>query len=397
MTEVSTQTISQPAATVSTPASPATPAASATPAADTTPSNNSNTTATLETRPVTGWGGDEIKTEQDLNRAIELLDDDGSPLDTGGAPANAPAPAAAVQTPVATAPAPAPAKVEGGDDDGDGLVVPGSRPRHYKVPISDDVTFHALRLKKQAELNNTPLSLGKAEEMARELLGLGAVAPAPATTVPGEAAQTPATSVATVAAVPTEISGKLEAAYQAYQEARMQLDEEAEAKALREINDLNRQQTLIELRQQEVQIRQQDEAGQQFAQQWEASVKQGAAIYPDAANPQSALAIKAAELQELYGASQDPAQQAIYQSPTSPLFFYQQAAAALGVAPIVAQAPAAVLNPASPPQPAIVPQRPPVSALLSSPTGTTTLAAPAFDPMSIRSIHQLEELVEGMG
>lgn len=344
---------------------------------------------------MTGWGGDDIKTEQDLNRAIELLDDDGSPLDTGGTPVIAPAPVAAVQTPVVAAPA----KVEGGDDDGDGLVVPGSRPRHYKMPISDDVTFHALRLKKQAELNNTPLSLGKAEEMAKQLLGIGAVAPAPATTVPGEAAQTPApaTSVATVAALPPEISGKLEAAYQAYQEARGQFDEEAEAKALREINDLNRQQTLIELRQQEVQIRQQDEAGQQFSQQWEASVKQGAAIYPDSANPQSALALKAAELQELYGASQDPAQQAIYQSPTSPLFFYQQAAAALGVAPLVAQAPAAVLNPASPPQPAIVQQRPPVSALLASPAGTTTLAAPTFDPMSIRSIHELEELVERMG
>lgn len=267
------------------------------------------------------------------------------------------------------------------------------------MPISDDVTFHALRLKKQAELNNTPLSLGKAEEMAMQLLGLGAVTPAPATTVPGEAAQTPApaTSVATVAAVPTEISGKLEAAYLAYQEARGQLDEEAEAKALREINELNRQQTLIELRQQEAQTQQQDEASQQFAQQWEASIKQGAAIYPDSANPQSALALKAAELQEQYGASKDPAQQAIYQSPTSPLFFYQQAAAALGVAPIVAQAPAAVLNPASPPQPAIVQQRPPVSALLASPAGTTTQAAPAFDPMSIRSIHQLEELVERMG
>ena len=394
MTEVSTQTTNQPAATVSTPASSATPAATATPAADTTPSNNSNTNATLETRPVTGWGGDAIQNEQDLERAILLMDDDGSPLDTGGAPAVTPAPAPAVQAPVVATPA----KAEGEDDDG--LVVPGSRPNHYKMPIGDDVTFHALRLKKQAHLAGTEMTLAKAEEMAMQLLGKNpVVAPVPASTVTGETQQTTtaAAPVATVPAVPMEISTKLESAYQAYQEARLQLDEEAEAKALREINDLNRQQTLIELRQQEAQVRQQDEASQQFTQQWESSVKQGTAIYPDAANPQSALAIKAAELQEQYGASQDPAQKAIYQSPTSPLFFYQQAAAALGVVPVAAQAPAAVLAPVSPPQPAIVQQRPPVSVLLASTTGTTTLAAPTFDPMSIRSIHELESLVEGMG
>lgn len=264
------------------------------------------------------------------------------------------------------------------------------------MPISDEVTFHALRLKKQAELNGNPLTLTEAESMAKKLLGKADATPPanPAQTQEG-AAVIPAESPAQGTA-PTELETQLAAAYEQYETARSLFDEKAEAEALKSINDLNRKLTLQELaRMQDQQQRDQQQmtaAEQQFTQQWESSVAQATQLYPDAANPESALAMKAAEIQEAYASSQDPAMQAIYQSGNSPLFFFQQAAASLNLAP----AAPVTTPPVSAPPPVVVPQRPPVSALLASPTGTTTPAALTFDPKSITSIHQLEALVEGM-
>lgn len=68
---------------------------------------------------------------------------------------------------------------------------------------------------------------------------------------------------------------------------------------------------------------------QQFEQEWEKSLAQVLQLYPESANPESPLSKKAAEIQDAYAASKDPSLQAIYYSASSPLHFFQQAAAAL--------------------------------------------------------------------
>lgn len=388
MTEVSTQTVPEQPATVSTPVPAANPSAAASPVADSAHPNTQITGANLETQPGAGWGEDlkGITTTSQLEDVIELLDDDGSPLES--APAPAPAPAAPAPVPAAPAPVAPAAKPE---DDGEGLQVPGKLPTRFKVPVDSEVDFHAGLLKKEASLAGKPISWPEADALARQKLGLVSE-PAPAAAseppAPGEAA-------APVAAAPvSELDTAITEAYSVYEQARAQLDEVAEAKALRTINDLNRQKTIQEFHASSAAVVQAEQAQVAFNEQFQAHLQQAQSLYPDAANPASSLTQRASELQEQYASSNDPALLAIYQSPTSALFFYQQAAAELRIAP-AAPAPAPVIpSPKPSPQPVLGP-RPPVNALLSSAPGQTNPASPpGFNVDSITNIHQFEELVE---
>lgn len=397
MTEVPAQTSPMPNVEVTTPGAPATPPVPATPAGNNAPTNPPSPTASTETRPGAGWGVnyEELKTPEDLTRAIELLDADGTP--SNEQPGQVEAPAAA-PTPTEPTPAAAPAAPPADDE---GLTQPGQLPRNFKVPTAEDpLTFHTGRLFKEARLGgNKKITLGEAEKMAAQFLGIdlpGATPAAPAAEGSPDAA--PAASPSTTA--PASVQAKLDAAYADYQAARSNFDEVAEAKALREINELERQRTLEIQREQSQQEIDQTAAEAQFLQEWNRSNAEAVRLYPDAGNPQSALAQRAAQMQEEYRDSGDPALQAIYESANSALFFYQRAAADLGIAPTPAAAPAAAPVPSQQPPPRqqftpqpVPRQAPPVQALLASAPGTTNPAAPTFDVNAIQNTHDLEAMV----
>lgn len=346
---------------------------------------NNQTPAAPSEKPATGTGCgvdlDKVNDTESLAAAIEAMNL--PPLPDENAPPEAPAPAAPAPAPAA---APAPAE--------EALTRPGELPRNVRMPVRDELDFRIATAVKDARLNGRELSYTDAETQSRAALGMApAASPAPSAPAPEAApaaAPAPAPSSGT-----QEQSADLTAAYAQYQQAREAFDAEAEAGALQEINRLNRMETMREIaqmQQQSVTVAQQQE---QFNQRWEQTLATAAAAYPDAANPESALSQRAAEIQQSYAASQDPAMQAIYNSPTSALLYYQLAAADLQVAPqATPAAPAPVLK--STPQP--VPGRqPPMAALLAGgQSGNPAPAAPSFDPGRIQTSHDLDSLVESM-
>jgi len=374
--------------TQSTPANPAealpagaAPSVSASPAGNVT-LNNQTPAAPLE-MPAngTGWGVDldKVTDSESLARAIESMNlpplPDEDELPEAPAPAAAPAPAPAPAAP------PAPAE--------EALTRPGEMPRNIKMPVRDELDFRVASAIKEARLNGRELSFADAEAQARTALGM-APAAAPASSAPApEASPAPAPAPASQ----QEQSPDLTAAYAQYQQAREAFDAEAEAVALQEINRLNRMETMREIaqmQQQSVTVAQQQE---QFNQRWEQTLATAAAAYPDAANPESALSQRAAEIQQAYAASQDPAQQAIYSSPTSALLYYQLAAAELQVAPQATPAPAPLVH-KSTPQP-VLGRQPPMAALLAGgQSGNPAPAAPSFDPNRIQTSYDLDALIE---
>lgn len=405
MTEVPTQTEIQPQPTVSSPGPSSTPSAAGTPSAGPTQQTTQPTGASTETRPGAGLEVTDLKdlTVHSLEAGLEdgsiqFIDDDGDADPTIPAVPVAPA---VVESPGGTAPAPAPAKVE------DVLELPGQIPRKMRFPINgDEVRFHTLQAMRKADEAGQPISFAEAERIAHMELGRPAPvvkvvedpgsAPAPAGSQPsGTTAPPPA------AVDPNSLAGRLEAAYATFKEARERLDESGEADALRLINQLHEEKTVAAVREAtERAAREQQEAAEhqtEFNRQWQASVESARSMWPDAADPVSALAVRAAELQEQYGTSTDPAQRAIYESASSPVFFYQQAAAELGLTPAARPAPAPNPSPSvtSKPAPGHT-QRPPASVLLASPPGTQSRANPQFDPLSITNIHDLERIVESM-
>jgi hypothetical protein len=252
--------------------------------------------------------------------------------------------------------------------------------------VRDELDFQVATLIKEARLNGRELSFAQAETQALTALGR-APAPAPA---PVEY-QTPAPAADVTPPEPGEQSPELAAAYDAYQTARANFDADAEVTALRQINALERVESakFVQQQQQDAVTAQHQQA--EFNAQWEANLQAATRTYADAANPESPLSQRAAEIQQSYAGSPDPAHQAIYRSPSSALFFYQQAAAEMQVAPAVP-----TLVQKSTPQPA--PQnRPPMSALLAGGhAGNAAPAAPGFDPNRITNSHDLESLIDGM-
>lgn len=355
--------------------------------ADNVTLNNQTPAASLE-KPVTGtgWGVDldKVNDTESLAAAIEAMNL--PPLPDENAPPEAQAPAA----PAPAAPAPAPAAPPVPAEEA--LTRPGELPRNIKMPVRDELDFRIATSVKEARLNGRELSYAEAETQARTALGMvPAAAPAPAAPAP-EASPAPAPAPSSGS---QEQSPDLTAAYEAYQQARESFNAAAEATALQEINRLNRMETMreiLQMQQQSVTAQQQQE---QFNQRWEQTLATAAAAYPDAANPESALSQRAAEIQQSYAASQDPAMRAIYSSPTSALLYYQLAAADLQVAP---QAPPAAPAPVLKSTPQPVPGRqPPMAALLAGGhAGNPAPAAPSFDPGRIQTSHDLDSLVESM-
>lgn len=372
MSEVLTQT---PASS-----SEALPAGAAT-AVPVAPSGNnalstSNTPAATSETPVPGasWGVDFDKINDSESLALAIEGMNLPPLPDENAPE--------VHAPEA-APSPAPAPAAPSED---GLTRPGEMPRNIKLPVRDELDFQVATLIKEARLNGRELSFAQAETQALTALGR-APAPAPA---PVEH-QTPAPAADVTPPAPGEQSPELAAAYDAYQTARSNFDADAEVTALRQINALERVESakFVQNQQQEAITAQHQQ--QVFNSQWEANLQAAQRTYPDAANPESALTQRAAEIQQSYAASPDPAHQAIYNSPSSAMFYFQQAAAEMQVAPA-----APTLVQKSTPQP--VPQnRPPMSALLAGGNaGNTAPAAPGFDPNRITNSHDLDALIDGM-
>lgn len=344
--------------------------------ADNVTHNNQTPAASLE-GPAngTGWGVDldKVNDSESLAAAIDAMNLPPLPEAQAPAPAPAPAPAAPVE---------------------EALTRPGEIPRNMKMPIRDELDFRVNSAIKEARLNGRELSFADAEAQARMALGMvPAASPAPSAPAPEAvpaAAPAPAPSSG-----PQEQSAELTAAYEQYQQARENFDPQAEALALQEINRLNRMETMREIAAQQQQTVTAQQQQEQFNQRWEQTLATAAAAYPDAANSESALSQRAAEIQQQYAASNDPAAQAIYNSPTSALLYYQLAAADLQVAPQAMPAtPAPVLK--STPQP--VPGRqPPMAALLAGgQSGNPAPAAPSFDPGRILTSHELDSLVESM-
>ena len=314
---------------------------------------------------------DKVTDSESLAAAIEAMNL--PPLPDENAPPEAPAPA------------PAAAPVE------EALTRPGEMPRNIKMPVRDELDFRVASAIKDARLNGRELSFADAEAQARTALGM---APAVSPAAPAPEA-TPAAAPSSTPATTQEQSSELTAAYEAYQNARENFDAEAEATALQEINRLNRLETMREIAQQQQQTITLQQQQEQFNQRWEQTLSIAATAYPDAANPESALSQRAAEYQQAYASSNDPAQQAIYNSPTSALLYYQLAASDLQQSPQAAPAPTALVH-KSTPQP--VPGRqPPMAALLAGGhAGNPAPAAPSFDPGRIQNSHELDILIERM-
>jgi hypothetical protein len=344
-------------------------------------------------------------------RYIESLPDDGAviesdDLDKGSAAAPAATPAAAAP---AAAPAPPPPEVKPGEgtEHEEGILAPGKLPARLKVPTDDELSFHTARFFKESRQSGGKMTFGEAEALAKQFLGLGGDTAAPAagaTAEPGaaEPAATPTEAPATGRLA--ELNQALEAATTAFEEASGLFDANAQGKALREINRLNReiaQATVEAQRDEAAAVTQQAAAQEAFMQQWQATEAQvhGMFAHAKAADPASPLHQRAAEIQASYRDSQDPAMQAIYNSPNSVLLYFTQAAAELGIQPSAAPAPAVASPPSS-----VKSTPPPVSrhvpvgaALLATQQSGNKPAVPGgLNLDAITTSHQLEALIERM-
>lgn len=393
MTEVQAQTPPAASDKVTMPAGEAPPVA-ATPVADNPNPNPTNTGATTEMQPGAGGGVDlETIGASDYERLIENMSDepdDDAPPEGEVKPVEQPKPAL---------------------DDGEGLLPPGKIPERYKVPTGDDpVLFHTLRFVKESRMAGGKLSAGEAEVMAKKFLGLE-TAPAAGESAPaGDAVATTANPAPATASPATswtldELTAALEAAETRFEEAGEVIDGKGQAAALREINWLNREiaKATVEAQRAEAEaLVRQSEAQVAFERDWAASESTAHDLFAHvgAADPASAISLKAAEIQERYAASNDPALQAVYQSPNSPLLYYNLAAKELGIVPGVApqgSGPAAPTSPTKSTPPPVQRQVPVGAALLASPGGTQQPAVQhQFNPNSLQTSHDYESYVASL-
>ncbi len=372
-----------------------------------TPSDNNapppNSLA-VETTPKTGadWGVDfnAIETPTQMDEAIrnftgqqptDLPEDAGTTTPPPAAEPSAPAAATPAQAPEPAAPA-APAEPA--------LAKPGELPRNLNLPLRSQLDFETSVIIKDDRLKGGNLPFGEAEAQAKKKLGIADTAPAVA--VPATAAAPAAPTTEEPAAnTPTA----LDQAYADYETARGNFDSAGEVAALKRINSLERELGVAAQRQAAEQATAESAAQAEFDTAWNQSVQQAQQMFPALADANSPLSLRAAELQQQYGASTDPAIQAIYYSPTSALFFAQQAAATLAIAPTAAApAPAApqqqqaqpVVAPKSTPQSAPV-TRPPMAPLLSGANHSgAPPAAPGFNVDSIQTSYQMDAIIASL-
>ena len=365
-------------------------------AVNTTPNPNNNPAATLETQAGAGGGVDFEKMDANAyERYIESLPDDGAEVELQDSE-----PAAVIPASPAVS---QPAEVKPGavEEHEEGILAPGKLPSRLKIPTEDPLWFHTGRFHKEAWLQGRKLTPDEASAMAKQYLGIVDKASA----VSGEvedAVQTEAAVQPAATGRLADLTQQLEAATTAFEEAAEGLNAKEQAAALREINRLNREiaEAAGNAQREEAQAVTQQAAEQEaFLQQWQATEAQvhGMFAHAQAADPASPLHQRAAEIQASYRDSQDPAMQAIYNSPNSVLLYFTQAAAQLGVQPGVV--------PAAPTQPSSVKSTPPPvsrhvpvgAALLATQQGGSKPAAPGgFNLDTITNSHQLEAVIERM-
>jgi hypothetical protein len=410
MTEVHAQTSpTAESVKVSMPAGEA-PNAVATPVTDNTNPNPTNSGATMETRPGAGGGVDlETIGASDYERLIENMSLDADDDEAPAAAAEPAPPAQPAPQPATTTPASGEVQPAAAGDDGDGLLAPGKIPERYKVPTGDDpLLFHTLRFVKESRLAGGKLSAGEAEVMAKKFLGLEPEA-APTSTAgnppAGEAAQAaqPAVQPATAGGRLAALEQQLEEATSQFETAAQLLDSAGQAKAMREVNRLNREiaKATVEAQQAEAQaVVTQSEAQAAFERDWQASESTAHDLFAhvDAANPASAISQKAAEIQSRYAASSDPALQAVYSSPNSPLLYYNLAAKELGIVPGSTPAQPAPTSPQKSTPPSVQRQVPVGAALIASSGGTQQPAAPTGPNLNaVQTSYDYESLVAQLG
>lgn len=400
MTEVSTQTPTPPPSDMVQPVGGAPTPAAVPPTADTaTPNPNANNpAATLETPHGAGGGVDFEKMDTNaFERLLESLPDEGGEVatpDLGNQPA---APAAAAPAPTAEVKPGAEATV----DHEEGVLAPGKLPARIKVPTDDELSFHTARFYKESRQGGGKMTFGEAEALAKQFLGLDA---APAATVDdtGAAAPAPTTPQPPPTGRVAHLTEQLEAATAAFEAAAEGFDAKQQAASLREINRLNREiaeATVQAQREEAAAVTQQAAEYEAFLQSWHAAEAKAQAMFAhaDAANPASPLHQRAAAMQTEYRDSQDPAMQAIYNSPNSALFFFTQAAAELSIQPGLAPAGAAPVSPPSQAKstpPPVTRQVPVGAALLATGIGGNPAAHQAPPVMLPRNLHEFEQLLE---
>lgn len=408
MTEVQTQTTPTPPA-----ADEVKPVVSAPPAADTpsadnaTPNPTNPPGATTEMRPGAGGGVDlenmDVNAYERLinqlpgNAAPDLEPAEGGP---SGQP-HAPAPAQA-----APANPPAAEVKPGNQDEEERILPPGQFPNGIKVPTKDDpLAFHTAQIFKESRRNRGNLTLGEAEVMARKMLGMEETpVQQQQQSAPPDAAASPASAPpqgVTTGLRSEQLTAELVALEARFTEASENIDGAEQASVLREINRVNREITaalILESQQESATAAAQVEAENQFLTDWKANEQKAFSMFQhaDAANPQSALHQKVVEIQQRYQASQDPADQAIYQSANSPLWYFTLAAQELNIQPGAVTPPAGLSSPQKSTPPPAPPHRPIGPALLaSSPAGTTQQPAATGNAIvnSINNVHDLETLI----
>jgi hypothetical protein len=395
MTEVQAQTTTPPPADTVQPVAGAPMTAAVPPTAvNTTPNPNNNPAATLETQAGAGGGVDFEKMDANAyERYVESLPDDGAEVELQDS-----VPAATVVPAVSQ-----PAEVKPGavEEHEEGILAPGKLPTRLKVPTDDELSFHTARFYKESRQGGGKMTFGEAETLAKQMLGIVDADPAESGEF-GGAAQPAVVEQPEATGRLADLTQQLEAATTAFEEAAEGFNAKDQAAALREINRLNREiaEAAGNAQREEAQAVTQQAAEQEaFLQQWQATEAQvhGMFAHVQAADPASPLHQRAAEIQASYRDSQDPAMQAIYNSPNSVLLYFTQAAAQLGVQPGVV--PAAPTHPSS-----VKSTPPPVSrhvpvgaALLATQQGGSKPAAPGgFNLDAITNSHQLESLIERM-
>lgn len=412
MTEVFAQTAPQANAGAVPPAEQAPPTATAAPAGDITTQPPNNPSATTETRPGAGGGVDlnsmDVVGLQQLIAAMPGDEEDELEPVAQPVPATPATPAAQPSAP--------PAQAVPVDDD-DRMLPPGQAPNNVKIPVKDDdLARQTAWLYKENRLKGGSMTLGEAEKLAKQVLGMPVETPSAPTASSADSPEVVAPLATTAPSTPgqkssTQLQEELQALEAQFEEAGTLFDNVGQAKALRDINRVNREITEALLRESQMEQQasvQQAEAQQVFLQQWEAGRDRAYAqfAHADAANPASALHRRAVELQQAAEMSQDAGQQAIANSAQSALWFFTQAALEMGItaqsaAPAPAAAPAAIQpnqNKSTPPS-APPPQTPVGAHLLSgSPSGSTRPAANAGLALvdSITNAHDLERLIHAL-
>jgi hypothetical protein len=326
-------------------------------------------------------------------RYIESLPDDGVEVELQDSdPATPAAPAVSK-----------PAEVKPGavEEHEEGILAPGKLPTRLKVPTDDELSFHTARFYKESRQSGGKMTFGEAETLAKQMLGIVDTAPA-VSGESGDAAQPAVVEQPAATGRLADLTQQLEAATTAFEAAAEGFNAKDQAAALREINRLNRE--IAEAagnaqREEAAAVTQQAAEQEAFMQQWQATEAQvhGMFAHAQAADPASPLHQRAAEIQASYRDSQDPAMQAIYNSPNSVLLYFTQAAAQLGVQP-------GVVTAAAPHPSSVKSTPPPVSrhvpvgaALLATQQGGSKPAAPGgFNLDAITNSHQLESLIERM-